>query len=74
MQKWEYLHVWAEHQEVRMVNGQPLEKMKVGSGMSVKGQDLHGLLFQAGEEGWDLMSHKMPNIGTEVFVFKRPKP
>ena len=73
MQKWEYLHIWVEHQEVRMVNGQPLEKIKEGSGMPVKGQDLYALLSQAGEEGWDLVSHQMPNIGTEVFVFRRTK-
>ncbi len=74
MQKWEYLHIWVEHQEVRMVNGQPLEKLKAGSGWPVKGQDLFELLSQAGEDGWDLVSHKMPNVGTEVFVFRRPKP
>jgi hypothetical protein len=74
MQKWEYLHVRVVHQEVGMVNGQPLEKLRPGSGLLVKGQDLHELLSQAGEDGWDLVSHKMPNVGTEVFVFRRAKP
>ena len=74
MQKWEYLHVQADRQEVRMVNGQPLGKLRAGSSLSVKGQALGELLSQAGEDGWDLVSHIIPNIGTEVFVFKRPKP
>lgn len=74
MQKWQYLHVRMDHQEVRMVNGQPLEKLKADSSLFVKGQDLHVLLLQAGDEGWELISHKMPNVGTEVFVFKRPTP
>jgi hypothetical protein len=74
VQKWEYLHVRVDHQEVGMVNGQPLENLEAGSGMLVKGQDLHELLSKAGEDGWDLISHKMPNVGTEVFVFRRPIP
>lgn len=73
MQKWDYLHIRADHQEVRTVNGQPLAKLKPDSGLPVRGQDLHDLLSQAGEDGWDLVSHKMPNAGTEVFVFRRPK-
>jgi hypothetical protein len=56
------------------VNGQPLEKLRPGSGLLVKGQELGELLSQAGEDGWDLVSHKMPNVGTEVFVFRRAKP
>jgi hypothetical protein len=74
MQKWEYLHIRVDHQEVVMVNGQPLERLKPGSGLLVKGQELGELLSQAGEDGWDLVSHKMPNVGTEVFVFRRPSP
>ncbi len=72
MQKWEYLHVRVDHQEVGMVNGQQLEISKSGTSLLVKGQDLHEMLSQAGEDGWDLVSHKMPNVGTEVFVFRRP--
>lgn len=74
MQKWEYLHIRADHGEVRTVNGQPLDKIQPGSGMPVRGQDLHELLSEVGEDGWDLVSHQIPNVGTEVFVFKRPKP
>ena len=71
MQKWEYLHIWVEHQEVRMVNGHPLDKLREGSAWPVKGQGLYEILTHAGEDGWELISHIMPNIGTEVFVFKR---
>jgi hypothetical protein len=74
VQKWEYLHVRVDHQEVGMVNGQQLGEFKAGTSMRVKGQDLHEMLSQAGEDGWDLVSHKMPNVGTEVFVFRRPAP
>ena len=74
MQKWEYLHVRVDHQEVGMVNGQPLGQLKAGTSLLVKGQDLHEMLSHAGEDGWDLVSHKMPNVGTEVFVFRRPAP
>lgn len=74
MQKWEYLHVWVEHQEVTAVNGQELAKQQVGSGdLSAQTQGLQEFLLQAGEDGWELISHKMPNVGTQVFVFKRPK-
>ena len=74
MQKWEYLHVWVEHQEVTVVNGQELEKQLVGSGdLSTQTRSLHEFLVHAGEDGWELVSHKMPNVGTQVFVFKRPK-
>jgi hypothetical protein len=62
-----------EHQEVRMVNGHPLDKLREGSGWTVKGQGLNDLLTQVGEDGWEMISHLMPNIGTEVFVFKRSK-
>lgn len=74
MQKWEYLHVRVDSQEVRMVNGQPLEQLQPGSGLYVKGQHFHELLLQVGEDGWDLVSHKIPNLGTEVLIFRRPKP
>jgi hypothetical protein len=74
MQKWEYLPVWVEHQEVTAVNGQELEKQQVGSGdLSAQTQSLHDFLSRVGEDGWELVSHKMPNIGTQIFVFKRPK-
>ena len=66
MQRWEYLHVRVDHQEVGMVNGQPLDTLKPGTSLFVKGQDLHELLSKAGNDGWDLVSHKMPNVGTEV--------
>jgi hypothetical protein len=73
MQQWEYMHAWAEHQEVTMVNGKLMERAKEGSDLRVKGQELYEFLSQAGDDGWELVSHKMPNVGTEVFVFKRPK-
>jgi hypothetical protein len=73
MQKWDYLHIWLEHQQVTMVNGKKLEKVNAESDMRVKGDNLSELLTQAGEDGWELVSHKMPNVGTEVFVFKRPR-
>jgi hypothetical protein len=68
MQKWEYLYAWAAHQKVTRVNG-----VEVGSDSEEKSQDLHEFLSQAGEDGWELVSHKVPNVGTEIFVFKRPK-
>jgi hypothetical protein len=74
VQKWEYLHVRVDYQEVGMVNGQSLDELTTEGNLFVKGQDLGKLLCQAGEGGWDLVSHQMPNLGTEVFVFKRPKP
>jgi hypothetical protein len=74
MQKWEYLHVRVDYQEIGMVNGQLAGELEAGHNLFVKGQDLNKLLCQAGNEGWDLISHNMPNLGTEVFVFKRPKP
>jgi hypothetical protein len=73
MQKWEYLYAWVEHQKVTMVDGEELVKVKVGSDLRVRNQDLHDFLSQAGEDGWELVSHKVPNVGTEIFVFKRPK-
>jgi hypothetical protein len=73
MQKWDYLHIWLEHQLVTMVNGKKLDRVKSESDLRVKGDDLSELLTQAGEDGWELVSHKMPNVGTEVFVFKRPR-
>jgi hypothetical protein len=74
MQKWEYLYAWVAHQKVTMVDGEESVKIKAGSDLGVKNQDLHEFLSQAGEDGWELVSHKVPNVGTEIFVFKRPKP
>lgn len=73
MQKWEYLHACVKHQQVTMVNGKEMEKVRAGSDLRVKGEDLSVFLSRVGEEGWELLSHQMPNVGTEVFVFKRPK-
>ena len=74
MQKWEYLHAWVEHQAVTIVNGKELTKENAGGDIKVIRQDLHEFLSQAGEGGWELVSHKMPNVGTEVLIFRRPKP
>ncbi|HVO71591.1 MAG TPA: hypothetical protein VMT24_16190 [Aggregatilineaceae bacterium] len=74
MQKWEYLYAWVAHQKVTMVDGKEVVKIKVGSDLEEKSQGLHEFLSQVGENGWELVSHKVPNIGTEIFVFKRPKP
>ena len=82
MQKWEYMYLWVEQEKVTHVNGQvvesgdeEVEKRGVGEwGARVKGKDLYAFLHQAGEDGWELVTHSMKEAGGEAFVFKRPKP
>ena len=71
--KQEYLYVRADDDQIKLINGRPVQKSNLKRILDIGGEDIFAFLAEVGQEGWELVS--TTGIGRSSswrLVFKRP--